>query len=108
METVKLLQKQLSLIKIELRETINQKNNLEKKVNSLSKKASLVDDNVLDKIEILQIIKQTFEKLVDSIQLVGKVKELVIMILKYLNYSEEDIKKIIDKKEKRNLFGIFK
>ena len=108
METVKLLQKQLSLIKIELRETINQKNNLEKKVNSLSKKASLVDDNVLDKIEILQIIKQTFEKLVDSIQLVGKVKELVIMIFKYLNYSEEDIKKIIDKKEKRNLFGIFK
>jgi hypothetical protein len=56
----------------------------------------------------LQIIKQTFEKLVDSIQLVGKVKELVIMIFKYLNYSEEDIKKIIDKKEKRNLFGIFK
>ena len=108
MENVKLLQNQLSLIKIELRETINQKNNLEKKVNSLSKKASLVDDNVLDKIEILQIIKQTFEKLVDSIQLVGKVKELVIMIFKYLNYSEEDIKKIMDKKEKRNLFGIFK
>ena len=108
MENVKLLQNQLSLIKIELRETINQKNNLEKKVNSLSKKASLVDDNVLDKIEILQIIKQTFEKLGDSIQLVGKVKELVIMIFKYLNYSEEDIKKIMDKKEKRNLFGIFK
>ncbi len=108
MENVKLLQNQLSLIKIELRETINQKNNLEKKVNSLSQKASLVDDNVLDKIEILQIIKQTFEKLVDSIQLVGKVKELVLMIFKYLNYSEEDIKKIMDKKEKRNLFGIFK
>ena len=100
MENNYLLKEQLNLIRIELRETINQKNNLEKKVNSLSKKASLVDDNVLDKIEILQIIKQTFEKLVDSIQLVGKVKELVIMIFKYLNYSEEDIKKIITLLEK--------
>ena len=107
-ENADLFKKQLDLIKVELKETINEKNELEKKVNLLSKKASLVDDNILDKIEILHIFKQTFEKLVDSIQFVGNVKELVLMCFKLLNYSEDDIQKIIDKKEKRNLFGIFK
>ncbi len=108
MENVKSLTNTLDSIKNELKETIKEKNELQKKVNLLSKKASLVDDNVLDKIEVLQILKQTFEKLVESIQLVGNAKELCIMIFKLLNYSEENIKKIMDKKEKRNLFGIFK
>ena len=108
MENNYLLKEQLNLIKKEVKEYQNQNNELQNKVNLLSKKASLVDDNVLDKIEVLQILKQTFEKLIESIQFVGQVKELIIMILKLLNYSENDIQKIIDKKEKRNLFGIFK
>ena len=108
MENVKSLTNTLDSIKNELKETIKEKNELQKKVNLLSKKASLVDDNVLDKIEVLQILKQTFENLVESIQLIGNAKELCIMIFKLLNYSEENIKKIMDKKEKRNLFGIFK
>ncbi len=108
MENNYLLKEQLNLIKKEVKEYQNQNNELQNKVNLLSKKASLVDDNILDKVEVLQILKQTFEKLIESIQFVGQVKELIIMILKLLNYSENDIQKIIDKKEKRNLFGIFK
>ena len=55
------------------------------------------------------MLKQTFEKLIDSIQLVGKVKDYVMMILKLLNYSDDDISKILTKKDKKNnLFNIFK
>ena len=108
MENNYLLKEQLNLIKKEVKEYQNQNNELQNKVNLLSKKASLVDDNILDKVEVLQILKQTFEKLIETIQFVGHVKELILMILKLLNYSEDEIQKIIDKKEKRNLFGIFK
>ena len=94
-----MLKNQLDLIKIELKKTREERDELKKKI----------EDVPLDKEELLTMLKQTFEKLIDSIQLVGKVKDYVIMILKLLNYSEDDISKILTKKDKKNnLFNIFK
>lgn len=98
-ENEQLLKNQLDLIKIELKKTREERDELKKKS----------EDVPLDKEELLTMLKQTFEKLIDSIQLVGKVKDYVMMILKLLNYSDEDISKILTKKDKKNnLFNIFK
>ena len=98
-ENETLLKNQLDLIKIELKKTREERDELKKKI----------EDVPLDKEELLTMLKQTFEKLIDSIQLVGKVKDYVMMILKLLNYSDDDISKILTKKDKKNnLFNIFK
>lgn len=98
-ENETLLKNQLDLIKIELKKTREERDELKKKI----------EDVPLDKEELLTMLKQTFDKLIDSIQLVGKVKDYVMMILKLLNYSEDDISKILTKKDKKNnLFNIFK
>ena len=98
-ENETLLKNQLDLIKIELKKTREERDELKKKI----------EDVPLDKEELLTMLKQTFDKLIDSIQLVGKVKDYVMMILKLLNYSDDDISKILTKKDKKNnLFNIFK
>lgn len=94
-----LLKNQLDLIKNELKKTREERDECKKQLEGKK-------DNCLEKVEMLTILKQTFEKLVDSIQLVGKVKDYVIMIFKIMNYTEDDIKRALSKKEKKkNLFG---
>ncbi|MCQ2816590.1 MAG: hypothetical protein MJ252_04905, partial [archaeon] len=90
------LEKSESNLKNKLNSVSEEMNKLNKENTELKKKAQLsteIDNNCLEKIETLNQIKQNFEKLVYSIQLVGKVKEYVNNIFKLIGYSDEDIQK---------------
>jgi hypothetical protein len=87
-------------IKIELKETRTQRDNFKRKYEE---SVTLQDGK---KTEIVSMLKQAFEKLVNEIQINGKVKEYVTVILKILDYSENDISKII-KKEKKGFMALF-
>ncbi len=52
------------------------------------------------------MLKQAFEKLVAEIAINNKTKEYITVILKILDYNENDINKVL-KKEKKGFFGIF-
>ena len=94
-----LLKNQLDLIKNEVKKTREERDEYKKQLEGKK-------NNCLEKVAMLTMLKQTFEKLVDSIQLVGKVKDYVIMIFKLMNYTEDDIQRTLNKKEKKkNLFG---
>jgi hypothetical protein len=87
-------------IKIELKETRTQRDNFKRKYEE---SVTLQDGK---KTEIVSMLKQAFEKLVNEIQINGKVKEYVTVILKILDYNENDISKII-KKEKKGFMALF-
>ncbi len=87
-------------IKTELKDTRSQRDAYKRKYEE---SVTLQDGK---KTEIVSMLKQAFEKLVNEIQLVGKVKEYVIVILRILDYNENDISRVI-KKEKKGFLGIF-
>lgn len=93
-----LLKNQLDLLKIEIKKTREERDEL---------KVQLQNENISNKNENLIMLRQTFEKLIDCIQVTGKIKEYIIMILKLLSYNEDDIQKILNKKDKKNLFNLF-
>ena len=82
-----LLKNQLDLLKIEIKKTREERDEL---------KVQLQNENISNKNENLIMLKQTFEKLIDCIQVTGKIKEYIIMILKLLSYNEDDIQKILN------------
>ena len=97
-----LLKSQLDLLKMELKSAKEERDKLREKL-------STGNVNVLDKEELMNMLKQTFEKLVEALQLSGKIKDYVVMILKILNYNEDEIQTIVTKKDKKNnLFTLFK
>ena len=55
--------------------------------------------NLLEKEEILSVLKETFIKLINNININNKNKEIIIVILKLLDCSEIEIKKVIEKKK---------
>ena len=100
---------QVEILKNELKNTKEEKNKLENKIKNFEKKFGSfnLDNNLFDKYENLQELKLNFEKLVENLQLIGKIKDYVIKIFKLLEYDEKEIKNILDKKGK-NLFDVFK
>ena len=100
---------QIDILKNELKNTKEEKNKLENKIKNFEKKFGSfnLDNNLFDKYENLQELKLNFEKLVENLQLIGKIKDYVVKIFKLLEYDEKEIKNILDKKGK-NLFDVFK
>jgi hypothetical protein len=90
----------LKSIKDELKDTRHQRDVFKRKYEEA---VTLQDGK---KTEIVSILKQAFEKLVYEISLSGKVKEYVVVILKILDYDENDISRVI-KKEKKGFLGLF-
>jgi hypothetical protein len=98
----KLFTDQLKSIKDELRETRTQRDQYKKRYEE----AMTLQDG--KKTELLVMLKQAFEKLLTEIQVNGKAKDYVKMILKILDYNDADISKIINPKEKKGGFlGLF-
>ena len=89
-------------IKEELRETRNQRDMYKRK---FEESVTLQDGK---KTELLSMLKQAFEKLISEIQITSKVKEYLNVILKILDYNEEDISKIMKKNDKKGFLGLFK
>jgi hypothetical protein len=89
-------------IKDELKETRTQRDNYKRKYEE---SVTLQDGK---KTELILMLKQAFEKLIIEIQLNSKIKEYLVVILKILDYNDDDINKILNKKDKKGFLGIFK
>ena len=93
-----LLRNQLELLKIEIKKTREERDELKKQIQHNESNCFLKGPEN----EIM--LKQTFEKLVECLQVTGKAKEYIIMMLRLMTYSEEDIQRVINKKDKKK-FG---
>ena len=98
-----LLRNQLELLKIEIKKTREERDELKKQIqhNSNNNENSCC---FLKGPENEIMLKQTFEKLVECLQVTGKAKEYIIMMLRLMTYSEDDIQRVINKKDKKK-FG---
>ena len=108
-ENEKLLIDQLIKIKSELKDTRVKVENYKKKYES---SITLQDGK---KSEILSMLNSAIEKLILEISITPKLKELIIVILKMLDYNESEINNLINKsiersklKNKKGLLNIFK
>lgn len=55
------------------------------------------------------MIKTSLNKLIQEIELTQKIKDILIVIMKILNYDEEDILKTFEfNNKKKKFFNIFK
>jgi len=89
-------------IKEELKETRNQRDIYKRK---FEESVTLQDGK---KTEVISMLKQAFEKLVSEIQISSKVKEYLNVIFKVLDYSEDEINRIIKKTDKKGFLSLFK
>ena len=100
-----LLRNQLELLKIEIKKTREERDELKKQIqhnnNNNNNESSCC---FLKGPENEIMLKQTFEKLVECLQVTGKAKEYIIMMLRLMTYSEDDIQRVINKKDKKK-FG---
>lgn len=85
-------------IKEELKDTRNQRDLFKRKYEE-----SITLQNG-KKNEIVSMLKQAFEKLVAEISINNKTREYITVILKILDYSENDINRVL-KKEKKGIFS---
>jgi hypothetical protein len=84
-----------------LKETRHQREYYKKKFEESSK---LFDGK---KNEILTMIKQALEKLINEIALSPKIKEILAVIMRVLDYTEDEIN-IVLKEKRKNFFTFFK
>jgi len=100
-EEQKLFAEQLMNIKDELKDTRKQKENFKK---LYEQSLTFKDDK---KTEIINLLKQAVEKLILEITLTPKIKELLFVILRVIDYKDEEINEILKKKEakKGGIFG---
>ena len=94
-----LLRNQLELLKIEIKKTREERDELKKQIQHNENNCCFLKG---PENEIM--LKQTFEKLVECLQVTGKAKEYIIMMLRLMTYSEDDIQRVINKKDKKK-FG---
>ena len=99
-----LLAEQLTTIKKELRDTREERDVFKRKFDE---SITLADGK---KNEVLTLFRQAVEKLIIEITITPKIKEIVSVILRVLDYSEDQISQIFIAKEKnkKNFFNIFK
>ena len=83
-ETEKLMQEQMNLLKEELRKTENELDN--------TKKAN---------INSLQIIKSSFGKIINDITLNNDNRQFLAMIMKGLGYTDNEVKDTLKKKRNK-------
>ena len=99
-----LLRNQLELLKIEIKKTREERDELKKQIQHNNNNNNESSCCFLKGPENEIMLKQTFEKLVECLQVTGKAKEYIIMMLRLMTYSEDDIQRVINKKEKKK-FG---
>lgn len=92
-----LFQEQLRALKDELKKT-------KKELEVYKKNALTLGDS---KAEITHMLKQSFDKLIDEIQLTPKNKEYVLMMMKILGYKDEEMINV-GKKKKKGIMNMFK
>jgi hypothetical protein len=60
------------------------------------------------KNEVLHLLRQAIERLIVEITMTNKIKELLSVILRVLDYTEEQIQIILNSKDKKkNFFNFF-
>ena len=87
-----------------MKETRGQRDNYKKKFDECLTLQGGTKD------ELLNMLKNSFERLILEIVLTPKIKEFLTVILKLLDYSEDEIAQIWVYKDekKKNFFGFFK
>jgi hypothetical protein len=102
-EHEELLAEQLSTIKKELKETREERDIWKRK---FEESITLADGK---KNEVLTLLRQAVEKLIIEITVTPKIKEIISVILRVLDYSEDNITQIFIMKEKnkKNFFNFF-
>lgn len=100
-EHEQLLVEQLTTIKEELKETRQQRDIYKKKFDESGK---LFDGK---RNEITSMIKQALEKLIFEIQLTPKIREILTVIMRVLEYTEDEINALLRDK-KKNFLSFFK
>lgn len=102
-EHEELLQEQLMTIKKELKETREERDIYKRKFDE---SITLADGK---KNEVLALLRQAVEKLIIEITVTPKIRELLSVVLRVLDYSEDQITQIFIMKEKnkKNFFNFF-
>ncbi len=100
-EHEQLLVDQLTTIKEELKETRQQRDIYKKKFEESGK---LFDGK---RNEVTSMIKQALQRLILEMKLTPKIKEILTVIMRVLEYSEEEIAALLSQK-KANFLSIFK
>jgi hypothetical protein len=96
------LAEQLQTIKKELKATREERDTFKRK---FEESITLADGK---KNEVLHLLRQAMEKLIIEITLTNKIKELLSVILRVLDYTEDQIQIILSSKDKKkNFFNFF-
>ena len=95
--TERLFNNQLQTIKAELRDTRCERDLFKKKYE---KSITLASDN---KGELIMLLGSSIENLIKEISLNNKVKQLLSIVLKILNYSQNEIDTLLKNKNKSNI-----
>ena len=97
----------LSLTKAEIKELKNKLNEKEEKINELQQK--IENQTLIRKEKIYNPLRKALELLITEINLNDKIKEILKGILFICQYTNEEIVKIFEYKEKNmNIIGLFK
>ena len=97
----------LSLTKAEIKELKNKLNKKKEKINELQLK--IENQTWILKEKIYNPLRKALELLINEINLNDKIKEILKGILFICQYTNEDIVKIFEYKEKNmNIIGLFK
>ena len=97
----------LSLTKAEIKELKNKLNEKEEKINELQQK--IENQTLILKEKIYNPLRKALELLITEINLNDKIKEILKGMLFIFQYTNEEIVKIFEYKEKNmNIIGLFK
>ena len=95
---------ELSVLKVKLRSTLEENKKLTEQVNELQFFAKK------EKEEYMDVLRSAFEKFLNETQITNKNKEFTTILLKMMNYTDEDIQNIYNvfcKKKEKGGGGVF-
>lgn len=93
---------ELSLLKSKLKSSLEQNDTLAQKLEEAESNFNS------EKGEYIGMLRVAFEKLISEIQITNKSKEFATVIMRMLNYSDDDIFDIYNSGKKKTLFGFLK
>lgn len=99
-DSERLMNEQLNIVKSELKDTRKQRDMYKKQFEDSIK----FQDS--KHTQLLSTLQSAFENLLIEVNITNKVKDYALIIMKILDYSELDQKRILEKK-KKNMFSLF-
>ena len=97
----------MSLSKAEIKELNNKIKENEEKINELKQK--IKNQDLILKEKIYKPLRNEIESLITEIKLDNKIKDILYKLLKIFLYSDEEIEKIFEYKNKNmNILGLYK